>query len=70
MDTQGEYLTKRVIIRATKKGMKTASQGTMNAMGYNMIAMDGWIVKKFKNGNIERIEKIKENTHTGPLSLD
>ena len=70
MDTQEEYLTKRVVVRATKKGMKKASQETMDTMGYNVIALDGWVVKKYKDGTVERIEEIQTSTHSEPLSLD
>ncbi len=70
MNAQEEYLTKGVVIRATKKGMKKAAKETMDAMGYNVIAIDGWVVKKFKDGKIERIEEIKTPKHSGPLALD
>ncbi|TSD67759.1 hypothetical protein FFF34_010335 [Inquilinus sp. KBS0705] len=70
MNTQEEYLTKRVVIRATKKGMKKASQETMDTMGYNVIAQNGWIVKKYRDGTIEFIEEIKTSDHTGPVILD
>jgi len=70
MNIQEEYLTKRAVVRATKKGMKKASQETMDIMGYNVIALDGWVVKKYKDGSIERIEEIKTPENLGPLSLD
>jgi hypothetical protein len=65
-----EYLTKRVVVRATKKGMKIASRETMETMGYNVIALNGWVVKKYKDGTIEPIEEIKTPAHPGSLSLD
>jgi hypothetical protein len=70
MNVQEEYLTKRVVVRATKKGMKKASQETMDTMGYNVIAHEGWVVKKYKDGTIEFIEEIKIPDNLGPLSLD
>jgi len=70
MNAHEEYLTKRIVVRATKKGMKKASQETMDTMGYNIIAQNGWVVKKHKDGTIELIEEIKTPVHSGPISLD
>jgi hypothetical protein len=70
MNTQEEYLTKRVVVRATKKGMKKASQETMDTMGYNVIAQDGWIVKKYKDGTTEVLEEIAIPAYPGTISLD
>jgi hypothetical protein len=70
MNAHEEYLTKRVVVRATTKGMKKASKETMDTMGYNVIALNGWIVKKHQNGTIEPIEEIKTADHSEPLSLD
>ncbi|ASU33324.1 hypothetical protein [Mucilaginibacter xinganensis] len=70
MNSQEEYLTKRVVVRATKKGMKIAAKETMDIMGYNVIALNGWVVKKFKDGTIERIKEIKSSSNLGPLALD
>ena len=70
MNAQEEYLTKRVVVRAIKKGMKKASKETMDTMGYNVIALNGWVVKKYKDGTIEPMEEIKTPAHSGPLSLD
>ena len=70
MNENEEYLTKRVVVRATRKGMKKASKETMDTMGYNVIALNGWVVKKYQDGTIEIIEEIKTPVHNGPLSLD
>jgi hypothetical protein len=70
MNPDEEYLTKRVVVRATKKGMKKASKETMETMGYNVIALNGWVVKKHQDGTIEQIEEIKTPVHLGHLSLD
>jgi len=70
MNADEEYLTKRVVVRATRKGMKKAAKETMDTMGYNVIAQNGWVVKKHQDGTIELIEEIKTPDHLGPLSLD
>jgi len=70
MNAREEYLTKRIVVRAARKGMKAASKATMAAMGYNVIAQDGWVVKKFHDGSVERIEAIKTPANLGPVTLD
>ncbi|HUX84077.1 MAG TPA: hypothetical protein VMV20_02505 [Chitinophagaceae bacterium] len=52
------YLTKRILISSAKSGVRKASEDTMRVMGYVIVAQDGWIVKKFADGVIERIQPI------------
>jgi len=70
MNSQEVYLTKRIIVRATSKGMKVASKETMDIMGHNVIAQDDWVVRKYKDGSIEPITKIPSPSNHGPLTLD
>lgn len=70
MSITKEYLTKRVVDRASRKGMKAASEETMEVMGYNVIVKDGWVVKKYKNGSIEQLEKVNELGADHALQLD
>ena len=45
-----------------------AAEEAMEIMGYNVIALNGWVVKIFPDGSIEKISEIpKSNT---PLNLD
>lgn len=55
-DTNYAYLTKRKIASVAKRSFSEAAEETMNIMGYNVIAKDGWVVKIDNTGNI--IEKI------------
>ena len=61
------YLTKRILVSAAKRGIREAADETMRIMGYIVIAKDGWVVKKYANGDIEKIVKI--NSQNVP-SLD
>jgi hypothetical protein len=70
MNTNEEYLTKRLVVRATRRGMKVAAKETMDAMGYTVIAHDGWIVKKYQDGSIEQISPIDVPADLGPVMLD
>lgn len=54
----------RIVGEATAR----AAEEAMEIMGYNVIALNGWIVKIFPDGSIEKISEIsKSNT---PLKLD
>ena len=56
---RGEYLTKRILIRAARAAGKRAAQRAMQVMGYIVTMEDGWVVKKYSNGHIEKIEPIE-----------
>ena len=54
----------RIVGEATAR----AAEEAMEIMGYNVIALNGWVVKIFPDGSIEKISEIpKSNT---PLNLD
>lgn len=56
---ESAYLTKRIVANAARKSFKEAAARTMEVMGYNVIAKDGWVVKVDKDGNIlEKISRI------------
>lgn len=56
---QTVYLTTRILERALKKYTKNLTQKAMDIQGYVVIAEGDWIVKKFKDGKIEKIKKYK-----------
>ena len=64
------YLTKRILISASKQGFKKAAEETMQIMGYNVIAKDGWIVKIFLDGSIEKITQIVQENVNNYFALD
>lgn len=70
MSTSKVYLTKRMVLRAARRGIKAASQETMKVMGYNVLVMDGWVVKKYLDGTIEQIEKVVDSEVENDLQLD
>lgn len=53
------YLTTRILVRAAKTGSKEAAEKTMKAMGYNVIFLNGAIVRKYSNGRIQEIKPVK-----------
>jgi len=52
------YLTKRILIQRARAGIKKAEKEAMLIAGYLVVAEDGWVVKKYKDGTVERIKKI------------
>jgi hypothetical protein len=56
-----QYLTKRRLISAARTGLKVASEETMAVMGCNVIAEDGWVVKKFANGMVKKLSRIPKS---------
>ena len=51
-------------------GIRKAAEETMKVMGYTVIAENGWVVKKYADGHIERIFPIERLNTNGSLALD
>ena len=66
---KNNYLTKRILVSAATTGFIEASERTMRVMGENVIVKDGWVVRIFADGRIERISKIDSNNNKH-LALD
>ena len=54
------YLTKRNTITKAKAAGKEAARKAMDLMGYVVTTHNGWVVKQFADGSIDRISKIDE----------
>lgn len=50
------------------KGFRKAEKRTLEVLGYNVVVQDGWIVKKYIDSRIEKIEKMPKTR--GRLVLD
>jgi len=64
------YLTKRRLASAARLGIRKAASETMKVMGYTVIADNGWVVKKYEDGQIEKISRIEKVNSNGGLALD
>ena len=53
------YLTTRAIERALSKATRHLTEEAMDLMGYVITVEDNWVVKKYKDGKVERIEEIE-----------
>lgn len=63
------YLTKRILVRAARTGILKAAKETMEVMGFVVVAQNGWVVKKYADGTIERLTPIP-STENIKLALD
>jgi|GEM_PF-1298877 len=52
------YLGKRELKRAASKGVREASKQAMEVAGFVVTVVDGWLVRKYKDGRIEQLEKL------------
>ncbi|MGC4038668.1 MAG: hypothetical protein QM764_22080 [Chitinophagaceae bacterium] len=60
MRRKNAYLTKRVLIRASRAGMIQAAAATEAMMHFNVIALNGRIVRRHTDGRIEEISPIEQ----------
>ena len=68
--SQAVYLTKRKLASAARAGVRKAAIETMQLMGFTIIAHEGWIIKKYADGHIEKISAIETEITNGTLALD
>lgn len=64
------YLTKRRLASAARTGIRKAAAETMHVMGYTVIAENGWVIKKYADGRIEKISPIETVKTNGSIALD
>ncbi|MDD5363526.1 MAG: hypothetical protein PHN88_15495 [Ignavibacteria bacterium] len=62
------YLTTRILESALKKAARNLTERAMLVRGYIVTTEKNWVVKKYKDGRVERIKKIqaaKSNRKSG-----
>lgn len=64
------YLTKRILTVAAKNGFTQAAEETVAVMGFNVVVHEGWVVRKYADGRIERMNKLAKTKLTKSLVLD
>ncbi len=52
------YLTKRALVRATKKATHSVAAEAMNLKGYVVKVENGWVVRVHHNGQRERLSHL------------
>lgn len=63
------YLTKRDLVRATRKATRNVSSEAMDLKGYIVTTENGWVVKTNSDGSKERLSRINRKT-IGIIALD
>lgn len=67
-NTKSPYLTKRKLASAARSGIRKAALDTMRVMGYIVVAEQDWIVKKYADGTVQKLEPIVKDE--SPLRID
>lgn len=65
-----KYLSTRLVSRKSKSAFKEGARRAMKKNGYLVIVHEGWIVKKFADGRIEKLEALKSDQQSLKLILD
>lgn len=61
----GAYLTKQVLNRAVRKGVKQAAAEAMKTAG-SVVTTDGeWVVRRHQDGRIEQLRKLDRKSPRG-----
>ncbi len=68
--TNKRYITKRLVVKKSNGEFKRAASKAIQDNGYVIVAKDGWIVKEYLDGNIERIRRIDTNDVNQEIILD
>lgn len=58
--TKKAYLTKRRMDSASKKGIQEAIDRAMATSGSIVAVSEGWVIRKFEDGRVEKIEKLEK----------
>lgn len=53
-----KYISTRLVSRKSKRAFQEGAKRAMAANGYVVIVNEGWVVKKFSDGRIEKIEQL------------
>lgn len=70
MSNTKAYITKRILVSKSTKAIQLASDKAMESIGYIVVAKDGWVVREFQDGRIERIEELEVLDNRQDLNLD
>ena len=69
-ERQNAYLTKRTLVRATRKASTDLSKEAMRIKGYVVKAEGKWVVKIYDSGMRERLAKINLVNLHQPVVID
>jgi hypothetical protein len=53
------YLTKRILVSKAQQAGRVAARKAMDVMGYVVTVKEGWVVKLYADGTIEKLEELE-----------
>jgi hypothetical protein len=65
-----KYISKRLVSSKSRSAFKEGARNAMKKNGYLIIALDGWLVKKFSDGKIEKLEALNYDKQDLELKFD
>ncbi len=65
-----KYISTRLVSAKSKSAFQEGAKRAMNTNGFVIVAHEGWVVKKFSNGRIERLGRIDNGPQNLELILD
>lgn len=65
-----KYISTRLVSNKSRSAFQEGAKRAMETNGYVVVAQDGWVVKKYSNGNIERLEQFEYNQQNLKVILD
>ena len=64
------YITKRILLRTSHRAIDLASKKAMRIAGYIVKVQDGWVVREYKDGTIQKILKLSPKVKPQEIILD
>jgi hypothetical protein len=64
------YVTKRVIISASRSAVRSAADRAMRTAGYLIMAHNGWLIRQNIDGTIQRLEKYRTINRPHKVVID
>lgn len=68
--TDIKYISTRLVSRKSRSAFQEGAKRAMDAIGYVIIVENGWVVKKFLDGTIEKLEQLDTDFTDQRLILD
>jgi len=64
------YLNKQMLSRSSKAAFKYGAEIALESNGYILIEKDGWLIKEYTDGEIEKVEPIMDDVTKEDLIVD
>lgn len=65
-----KYISKEMVSQKSRVAFQEGARRAMNENGYVVIAQEGYVVKKYSDGNIERLHKLNDGHRHLKVILD